>query len=96
MKDSSTSEAALGKNVVDSLNAVPRLTIIKLLIKNVRFSIRSARFIYAYQNGLDGRKSAWTVKKYRGHRVLPTAIMKEFDDAHPAEASLAAAPSVCQ
>ncbi|KAG1753178.1 hypothetical protein EDB19DRAFT_1627163, partial [Suillus lakei] len=44
------------------------------------FSIRSVRFIDAYQKGLDGMQAAWAIKKYRGHRVLPESIMKEFDN----------------
>ena len=47
-----------------------------------RFSIRSARFIDGYQKGLNGTQAAWAIRKYRGHRVLPEYIMKEFDDSH--------------
>ncbi|KAG2369024.1 hypothetical protein BDR07DRAFT_1249633, partial [Suillus spraguei] len=57
MKDSSSSAAALKKNVLDSLDAVLMLTI-------RRFSIRSARFFDAYQKGLNGTQAAWAVKKY--------------------------------
>ncbi|KAG2074894.1 hypothetical protein BDR04DRAFT_1126601 [Suillus decipiens] len=46
MKDSSSSAAALEKNVIDSLDAV------------LIFSIRSARFIDAYQKGLNGTQAA--------------------------------------
>ncbi|KAG2030694.1 hypothetical protein BDR03DRAFT_936585 [Suillus americanus] len=73
MKDSSSSAAALEKNIVDSLDAVPMLTI-------QQFSIRSARFIDTYHKGLDGTQAAWVVKKYHGHRILPTSNMKEFDE----------------
>ncbi|KAG2344596.1 hypothetical protein BDR05DRAFT_882039, partial [Suillus weaverae] len=76
MKDSSSSAAALKKNVIDSLNAVAMLTM-------QRFSIRPARFIDAYQKGLNGTQAAWAIKKYHGHHVLPAVIMKEFDDAYP-------------
>ncbi|KAG2359400.1 hypothetical protein BDR07DRAFT_1361240 [Suillus spraguei] len=68
MKDSSSSAAALKKNVLDSLDA------------NYRFSIRSARFVDDYQKGLNGTQAAWAVKKYRGHCILPASIMKEFDE----------------
>ncbi|KAG0702670.1 hypothetical protein DFH29DRAFT_804663, partial [Suillus ampliporus] len=46
------------------------------------FATRSIRFIDAYRIGLDGMQAAWAIKKYRGHRVLPESIMKEFDDSH--------------
>ncbi|KAI5993568.1 hypothetical protein EDD15DRAFT_2167169 [Pisolithus albus] len=47
------------------------------------FAIRSARFIDAYRNGLDGRQAAWAVKRYRGHRVIPEGILKELDNLFP-------------
>ncbi|KAH7908268.1 hypothetical protein BJ138DRAFT_1013140 [Hygrophoropsis aurantiaca] len=43
---------------------------------------RSARFIDAYRKGLDGKQAAWSVKKYRGHRVIPEGILKEFENIH--------------
>ncbi|KAI6124621.1 hypothetical protein EDD17DRAFT_1468938, partial [Pisolithus thermaeus] len=46
------------------------------------FANRSTRFISAYQLGLNGMQAAWAVKKYRGHRVLPESILREFDEAH--------------
>ncbi|KAF9222265.1 hypothetical protein BS17DRAFT_708742, partial [Gyrodon lividus] len=46
------------------------------------FATRSARFINAYDKGLNGTQAAWAIKKYRGHHVLPESILKEFDDAH--------------
>jgi hypothetical protein len=45
------------------------------------FATESIRFIDAYRKGLDGMQAAWAIKKYRGHRVLPKSIMKEFDDS---------------
>ncbi|KAH7904621.1 hypothetical protein BJ138DRAFT_1106667 [Hygrophoropsis aurantiaca] len=66
----SSSEAALEKNVIDSLEGVP--------LTSMR---RSARFIDAYRKGLDGQQAAWAVKKYKGHRVIPENILKEFDDS---------------
>ena len=45
-----------------------------------RFSTRSRRFMDAYHKGLNGEQAAWAAKKYRGHRVLPSTILKEFDN----------------
>jgi hypothetical protein len=42
-------------------------------------------FTDAYSKGLKGKGAAWAAKKYRGHRVLPETILKEFDDAEKAE-----------
>ncbi|KIK76762.1 hypothetical protein PAXRUDRAFT_17963 [Paxillus rubicundulus Ve08.2h10] len=70
MKDQSSSEEVLEHNGINSLDAVPI------------FATRSARFINAYDKGLNGTQAAWAIKKYRGHRVLPESILKEFDDAH--------------
>ncbi|KAH7903517.1 hypothetical protein BJ138DRAFT_1020499, partial [Hygrophoropsis aurantiaca] len=66
----STKESDLERNVCNALDSVPLATI---------FAMRSRRFIDAYQKGLSGTQAAWAVKKYRGHRVLPENIMKEFD-----------------
>ncbi|KAG1907615.1 uncharacterized protein F5891DRAFT_938483 [Suillus fuscotomentosus] len=46
------------------------------------FAIRSRRFMDAYYKGLNGKQAAWAAKQYRGHRVLPSAIMSEFESAH--------------
>ncbi|KAG1801319.1 hypothetical protein EV424DRAFT_1331727, partial [Suillus variegatus] len=43
------------------------------------FAMRSARFIDAYQKGLNGTQATWAMKKYRGHHVLPQTILDEFD-----------------
>jgi len=34
----------------------------------------------AYHKGLDGEQAAWAAKKYRGHRVLPSTILEDFDN----------------
>ncbi|KAJ3860435.1 hypothetical protein EV359DRAFT_49112, partial [Lentinula novae-zelandiae] len=44
------------------------------------FACRARRFIDAYKKGLDGKMAAWATRKYRGHRVLPEGIMKEYLD----------------
>ncbi|KAG2141966.1 hypothetical protein DEU56DRAFT_870755 [Suillus clintonianus] len=72
MKDQLSSEVVLEHNVIRSLDAMP--------IQSMRrFANRSLRFIDAYQKGLNGVQAAWAIKKYRGHRVLPESIMREFD-----------------
>ncbi|KAG2119722.1 uncharacterized protein F5147DRAFT_564506, partial [Suillus discolor] len=75
MKDPSSSESVLEQNVIHSLDAVP-------LSSMRHFATCSARFINAYQKGLNGVKAAWAIKRYRGHCVLPPSIMQEFDDAY--------------
>ena len=35
-----------------------------------------------YNTGMATQQAAWAIKKYRGHRILPETIMKEFDDLH--------------
>jgi hypothetical protein len=49
---------------------------------NFSFFVRSGRFVDAYKKGLDGKRAAWAIKKYRGHRVLPESIMQEFEQSH--------------
>jgi len=39
----------------------------------------------AYRKGLMGKGAAWAAKKYRGRRVLPESILREFDHAEKAE-----------
>ncbi|KIK93973.1 hypothetical protein PAXRUDRAFT_828447 [Paxillus rubicundulus Ve08.2h10] len=80
MSDRSSSEADLERNVMNSLKAVPVLSM-------QRFFLRSARFMDAYHKGLNGTQAAWAIKKYRGHRVLPESITQEFDDAHSSPTS---------
>ncbi|KAF8433330.1 hypothetical protein L210DRAFT_3507087 [Boletus edulis BED1] len=70
MKEWSSLEEVLEKNVLESLDAMPMLSI---------FSIRSFHFIDAYDKGLDGIAAPWGIKKYWGHRVLPENILKEYD-----------------
>ncbi|KAG1815059.1 uncharacterized protein BJ212DRAFT_1431676 [Suillus subaureus] len=45
-----------------------------------KYSIRSQRFMDAYQKGPNGQQAAWAAKRYHSHRVLPDAIMHEFDN----------------
>lgn len=92
----SKSQSVLEQNVINSLDAVPLLSIRRyvsnfpLVVKsklsahkiNHSFAVRSAQFIDAYQKGLNGVQAAWAIKKYRGHCVLPSSIMQEFDDVH--------------
>jgi hypothetical protein len=33
-----------------------------------------------YQQGLNGRQTAWAARKYRGHRVLPEGILEELTE----------------
>ncbi|KAG1861510.1 hypothetical protein DFJ58DRAFT_777241, partial [Suillus subalutaceus] len=65
VKERFSSEDALERSVIASLDAVP-LELIQ------RFAMRSTRFIDAYHNGLNGAQAAWAIKKFRGHHVLPT------------------------
>ncbi|KAG1778080.1 hypothetical protein EV702DRAFT_968457 [Suillus placidus] len=71
MKVQSSSEEVLKCNVIQSLDAVP-----------MDFTMRSARFIDAYQKGLNDMQVVWAIKKYHGHCVLLQSIMEEFD-CHP-------------
>ncbi|OAX34969.1 hypothetical protein K503DRAFT_644867, partial [Rhizopogon vinicolor AM-OR11-026] len=64
MKEQSSSEEVLERNVLESLDAVP-----------LELMRRSMRFIDAYQKGLNGTQAAWAIKKHHGHRVLPQPIM---------------------
>ncbi|KIJ24181.1 hypothetical protein M422DRAFT_195007, partial [Sphaerobolus stellatus SS14] len=56
-------------------NCLDQVTIIKMR----RFANRSARFIYAYQNGLNGTQAAWVNKKYHGHQVIPESILNSIE-----------------
>ncbi|KAJ3982337.1 hypothetical protein F5890DRAFT_1415953, partial [Lentinula detonsa] len=46
----------------------------------VSFARRARHFIDGYNKGLDGKMAAWATRKYRGHRILPEGIMKEFSE----------------
>ncbi|OAX33859.1 hypothetical protein K503DRAFT_775150, partial [Rhizopogon vinicolor AM-OR11-026] len=61
-------EADLERNVLAALEAVPLDAI-------HQFSTRSLRFMNGYRRGLNGKQAAWASKQYRGHRVLPEAIL---------------------
>jgi len=49
-----------------------------------RFATHARRFMDAYSKGLKGKGATWAAKRYRGHRVLPESILREFDDAEKA------------
>ncbi|KAJ7595596.1 hypothetical protein C8J56DRAFT_775144 [Mycena floridula] len=64
MFPTSSKEADLERNMVESLDSVP--------IESMRrFATRSSRFADGYFNGLTGAQAAWANKKYPGHRTLP-------------------------
>ena len=44
--------------------------------------MRSCRFMDAYEKGLNGKQAAWANKKYKGHCVIPEAILAELDEAN--------------
>ena len=52
-----------------------------ILIAAFSFANRSARFMDAYDKGLNGEQAAWAARKYRGHRVLPENLMDDFEEA---------------
>ncbi|KAJ7582440.1 hypothetical protein C8J56DRAFT_791426, partial [Mycena floridula] len=62
MFPTSSKEADLERNMVESLDSVP--------IESI-FATRSSRFADGYFNGLTGAQAAWANKKYQGHRTLP-------------------------
>ena len=72
-------------NVRTCLDRVPLLKIRRcissylnsfaLLILFLRYANRSAHFISAYSQGLDGGEAAWANKKYHGHRTLPASLI---------------------
>ncbi|CAK5274696.1 unnamed protein product [Mycena citricolor] len=63
-------------NVLKCLDEVP-------LEQICRFSIRSARYIHAYTEGLTGSQAAWANHRYHGHRTLPPDMMAEAKKAIP-------------
>ncbi|KEP45155.1 DDE family endonuclease [Rhizoctonia solani 123E] len=68
----SSSEADLKRNMLSALDTV-NLQLIR------RFAGRSQRFVHAYSRGLSGSQAAWAMKKYRGHRIIPYALLEEMD-----------------
>jgi hypothetical protein len=44
---------------------------------SIRFANRSARFISAYAQGLDGTEAAWANKRYHSHRTLPPEMVAD-------------------
>ncbi|CCO31561.1 hypothetical protein RSOLAG1IB_10954 [Rhizoctonia solani AG-1 IB] len=68
----SSLEADLKKNMLAALDSVD-LRLIR------RFAARSERFVHAYGEGLSGQEAAWTLKKFRGHRTIPVALLRGMD-----------------
>ncbi|CUA68279.1 hypothetical protein RSOLAG22IIIB_13675 [Rhizoctonia solani] len=71
----SSLEADLKKNMLAALDSVD----LKLIR---RFAGRSERFVYAYDHGLSGAEAAWAVKQYRGHRIIPVALLGAMDKSY--------------
>lgn len=46
----------------------------------MRYANRSARFISAYQQGLDGTEAYWANRKYHGHHTLPPGIVAQIKE----------------
>ncbi|KAG1846826.1 hypothetical protein DFJ58DRAFT_798767 [Suillus subalutaceus] len=57
VKERFSSEDALERNVIASLDAVPLESI-------RRFAMQSTRYIDAYHNGLNGAQAAWAIKNF--------------------------------
>lgn len=49
----------------------------------IRYANRSARFISAYLQGLNGPKAVWANWKYHGYRILPASIIAELKAEFP-------------
>jgi hypothetical protein len=64
----SSKEEDLERNTVAALDSVP-------LFSMRRFTRRTFRFLEAYASGMDGEQAAWSVKKYKSHRVVPNHIL---------------------
>ena len=41
-------------------------------------------FYDVYHGGLNGRDAAWACKKYKGHCVIPKALLVSFDKPNAA------------
>jgi len=89
----SSKQADLERNILSALESVPLDSMRRYVIVSQchfkvhtihRFSLRACCFIDAYENGLNGKQAAsvWALKKYRGHRVFPESILRDFDTAH--------------
>ena len=70
----SSREDQLKKNALQSLKAIT-LNMMR------KFATWSQRFMDAYDQGLNGWQAAWATHKYHGHRVIPTSIMDELEEA---------------
>ena len=71
----SSREDVLKRNALAALESIPLTTM-------RRFANRSYQFMDAYHRGLNRRQAAWSIRKYRGHRVLPNSIMDELEKAN--------------
>ncbi len=75
LKPESSREDALERNVLETLEVIP-------LVSMRWFANWSYQFMDAYTRGLNGRQAAWAARKYRGHQVLPAGIMGKIEKAH--------------
>ncbi|KAG2030862.1 hypothetical protein BDR03DRAFT_936542 [Suillus americanus] len=66
-----SSEAVLMQNIIDSLDAVP-------LVSMQKFATRSLHFMDAYHKGLNGKQAAFAMKKYCGHHTLPLSVFNDL------------------
>ncbi|THU79940.1 hypothetical protein K435DRAFT_810298 [Dendrothele bispora CBS 962.96] len=64
------------QNIKNCLDDVPWLHILC-------YANRSARYIHAYREGLDGAQAAWANCRYHGHRTLPPKMLKKAFEALP-------------
>jgi hypothetical protein len=88
----SSREDHLERNALAALDAIPLESMrryevsislsLGLLIACFSFANRSARFMDAYDKGLNGQQAAWAARKYRGHRVLPESLMDDLEKAN--------------
>ncbi|RPD65154.1 hypothetical protein L227DRAFT_583210 [Lentinus tigrinus ALCF2SS1-6] len=70
----SSKDPELEANVLHSLGSVS--------IENIcRYYNRSAQFADGYLKGLNGKQAAWAGKRYRGHRVMPTTLLRDLEQA---------------
>ncbi|KAF9444886.1 hypothetical protein P691DRAFT_676779, partial [Macrolepiota fuliginosa MF-IS2] len=44
-----------------------------------RFSMRARYLMNAYQQGLNGRRTAWVAREFHGHGIIPAAMLQQFD-----------------
>ena len=44
----------------------------------IRYSYQSQCFMHAYHEGPNGKDAVWACKKYKGHHVMPKALLASF------------------